>query len=331
MPADTTLRVLVTGGLGYIGRAVTARLAAAGHQVTVLTRRRPGDVPDAPEGTALVSGELTDTRRLTEVVTEGGFDAVCHLAARTRVRESFEQPLRYWDVNVNGTLCLLRALAAGSERSGRPARLVFASTGSVYGHTDGTPVTENHPTAPTSPYGASKLAAERLIGDQARTGQLGAVTLRVFSAAGSVGGRPDPDDTRILPKALAVAAGRYPHVTVNGDGSAVRDLTHLADLAEAWLRALAAARPGSHEVFNAGAGRGVSIREVIATVEEVTGRPVPVVHRPAAEEAKALLADATLAARQLGWTPARSSIHRIVTDAWTALTGQPADPRPGAR
>lgn len=327
MPAEAGPRVLVTGGLGYIGRAVTARLVAAGHQVTVLTRRQPGDVPDPPEGTALVSGELTDTDRLTEIVAEGGFGAVCHLAALTRVRESFERPLRYWDVNVNGTLSLLRALAAGTQRSGRPARLVFASTGSVYGHTDGTPVAEDHPTAPTNPYGASKLAAERLIGDQARTGALGAVTLRVFSAAGSVGGRPDPDDTRILPKALAVAAGRYPHVTINGDGSAVRDLTHLADLAEAWLRALDAATPGTHQVFNAGAGIGVSIRDIIATVEAVTGRPVPVVHRPAAQEAKALLADSTRAHAELSWTPARSVIRQIVTDAWAALAAS----RPAGR
>lgn len=321
MPAEAGLRVLVTGGLGYVGRAVAGRLVEAGHRVTVLAREPVDEAADAPEGAAVAAGDVTDADAVWALVQAGRFDAVCHLAALVRVRESFQEPLRYWDVNLNGTLHLLRALADVTEHTGRPARLVFASSGSVYGHTDGRPVAENHPAAPTNPYGAAKLAAERLIGDQARTGALGAITLRMFSAAGAAGGRPDPDDSRILPKTLAVAAGRFPHVEVNGDGSAVRDLAHVADVADAWLLALEAATPGEHRIYNAGTGVGTSIREIIATVERVTGRTVGVMHRPAANEAKALLADTTRSRGELGWIPARSGIERIVADAWSATVG----------
>jgi UDP-glucose 4-epimerase len=319
---DRPLRVLVTGGLGFTGRAVSRRLAEAGHQVVILTRRPAGVNYDLPAGATLANGDLNHPGQLRALIANGKFDAVCHLAARSRVRESFTDPLGYWQANVGGTLHLLQALAALSDRINQPARLVFASTAGVYGHTDGSPVSEVHPVAPTSPYGASKLAAEALIGDQAATGMLGAVSLRAFSIAGAVDGHGDPDESRIVPKAIAAAAGRASQVEVNGDGSAVRDLTHVLDVADAFLLALQAAAPGTHQVFNIGTGHGISVRHTLDTVTTVTGRPLPVVYRPAAKEAAALIADPTRIRRQLGWWPTCSTIDQIIHDAWDAELGR---------
>lgn len=318
MTDDRPLRVLVTGGLGFTGRAVSRRLAAAGHQVVILSRRPVHAALDVPTGATLVQGDLSDLGQIQMLIMSGEFDGVCHLAARSRTRESFTDPLGYWDVNVGGTLRLLQALAAASDRTDQPARLVFASTVMVYGHTDGSPINEAHPLAPTSPYGASKLAAEELISDQAATGMLGAVSLRPFSIAGAVGGHSDPDESRIVPKAVAAAAGRASQVEVNGDGSAVRDLTHVLDVADAFLLALQAADPGTHQVFNVGTGQGVTIRRILDTVVTIAGRPLPVVYRPAAKEAAALIADSSRIQERLGWRPTRSTIHKIIHDAWSA-------------
>jgi UDP-glucose 4-epimerase len=315
---DRPLRVLVTGGLGFTGRAVSRRLIDAGHQVVILTHRPAHAALDTLHGATLAHGDLSDQKQVQALITNGEFGAVCHLAARSRVRESFTDPLGYWDVNVGGTLHLLQALAAASDRTDLPARLVFASTVMVYGRTDGSPISESYPLAPTSPYGASKLAAEALISDQAATGTLGAVILRPFSIVGAVDGHSDPDESRIIPKAIATAAGRASRVEVNGDGSAVRDLTHVLDVADAFLLASAATEPGAHQVYNVGTGHGVTIRQVLETVETVTGQPLPVVYRPAAKEPAALIADSSRIQERLGWRPARSTIRQIIHDAWSA-------------
>ena len=331
------MRVLVTGGLGFIGQAVVRRLVNGGHEVTVLTRRA-GD-PRAralPAGVRVLAADLADPTATAQALAGERFDGACHLAGRARLRESFSDPVGYWRANLAGTANLLAALAAASARTGQPARLVFASTGMVYAPGDGTPVSEDHPAAPASPYGASKLACEQLISQQAATGQLGAVSLRVFTAAGAVGGHTDQDRTRLIPKALAVAAGRDSHLEINGDGSAVREFTHLADVAEAYLLALKAARPGEHRVYNVGSGQGVTVREVLATVEQVTGRPLPAVHRPRQPEPPALLASTGRIRAELGWAPRHSTLRQVITDAWAAmharaetLTGGPAHPAAG--
>jgi UDP-glucose 4-epimerase len=312
------MRVLVTGGFGYVGGAVAKRLDDAGHEVALLTRRPrpPAELPLAAE---VWVADLLDSDQLDKLVTDHQLDGVCHLAGLVRVRESFDDPAGYFQVNVGGTANLLAALARSAERTGRPVRLVFASTAAVYGQAAGEPINEDHPLAPTSPYGASKLAAEQLISYQAATGALAGVTLRGFAIAGAIGAHGDTDRSRIIPKALAVAAGHAPRVEVNGDGSAVREFTHVADVADAYLLALATARPGEHLACNVGTGQGVTVREVLETVEAVTSQRLPVVLRPAANEPPALLADTQRIQARLGWHPHHSNLEEIVSDAWRAL------------
>jgi UDP-glucose 4-epimerase len=320
------MRVLVTGGFGYVGGAVAIRLANAGHEVTLLTRQR--QLPANPPVDAEVCvADLLDPDQLDKLLTDRPFEGICHLAGLVRVRESFDDPAAYFQVNVGGTANLLAALTRTAEQTDRSVRLVFASTAAVYGQATGQPINEDHPLAPTSPYGASKLAAEQLISYQAATGTLAAVTLRGFAIAGAIGSHGDTDLSRIIPKALAVAAGRTPHVEVNGDGTAVREFTHVADVADAYLLALTAARPGEHLICNVGTGQGVTVREVLATVEAVTGQRLPVVPRPAANEPPALLADTQRIQARLGWRPHHSDLNEIVATAWHAL-GALREPQP---
>jgi UDP-glucose 4-epimerase len=315
------MRVLVTGGLGYVGGVVAARLVETGNDVTVLTRgSRTTPVP--PDGVAVVEGELLDHEGLAKLVLAGEFDGVCHLAALARIRESYADPLGYFDVNLVGTINLLRALAELAQQTGAPPRLVFASAGAVYSPAAPQPTPEDALAVPASPYGASKLAAEQAIGYQAATGALGAVSLRCWGIAGAVGRYGDDDRSRLLPKALAVAAGQERSLAVNGDGTAVRELTHVADVAEAYRLALAAVRPGIHQVFNVGSGVGVAIREVIATVEEVTGRAVRIERRPAQPEPQVLVLDSQRIRRDLAWHPQQSELRKMVQDGWMWLRAQ---------
>ncbi|WP_067457733.1 NAD-dependent epimerase/dehydratase family protein [Actinomadura macra] len=299
------MRVLVTGASGYVGYAVGRRLIAAGHEVDGLVRHPDARVPD---GVRPVVGDLLDPGGLPR----GPYDGVCHLAALTQVRESFAEPLRFFTVNVQGTVNLLQAVGG--------TRVVYGSTAAVYGTPERQPIPETEGTAPTSPYGASKLAAEQAVRFHARTGEIGAVVLRTFNVAGSVDGRPDPDETRLIPKALAVAAGRAPHLEINGDGAAVREYLHVDDLAAAHVRALEAVRPGEERVYNVGSGAGAAVHEVVATVQEVTGRQVPTLRRPPRPEPPVLLCDAAAIIGGLGWRPARSSLPEIIAGSWDALT-----------
>lgn len=313
------LRVLVTGAGGFVGQAVVDRLVEDGHDVVALVRRQAPDVAGARPVRTLVA-DITNRGEVAAAVRGGAFDAVCHLAAVTQVRESFEHPLRVFDVNVGGTLNLLRALEQGGASTTGWTRFVFASTVAVYGGVEvGEPLSEDRVPAPSNPYGASKLAAEQLVAAQAGTGALGAVILRCFNIAGAINGRGDPDMSRVIPKALAVAAGDAPYFGLNGDGSVVREFTHIADVAEAFSRAVAAATKGETLTVNVGSGRGVSMRDVLAAAERVTGRPVPVRTNPPKPEPGFLVADIDLARRRLGWSPSRSGLERIIHDAWAAI------------
>jgi nucleoside-diphosphate-sugar epimerase len=299
------VRVLVTGAGGYVGGAVVRALAAAGHEPVALVRGNRG--PLGP-GVQVRVGDVTDPGTLPAAVA--GVDAVCHLAGRTRVRESWDEPMDYFSVNAGGTIALLRAM----DRAG-VGRIVFASTGSVAGAPEVQPMTEDLPDDPPHPYAASKAAAEGAIGWQVRTGRLSAVVLRIFNVAG--GGDPDP--TRIVPRVLAVAAGRTARLEVNGDGTAVRDFVHVDDVAAGFVAATELDLPGAQLLrVNMGSGRPVSVMDVVAAVERVTGRTVPVVHNPPAAEAPTLVADPRRAAAVLGWTPARSELELIVRDEWSA-------------
>ena len=231
------MRVLVTGATGFVGYAVAARLCRDGHEVWGLARSG-GRLPD---GVGRIVGDVRDDAAVRAAFAHR-FDAVCHLAALVRVRDSRADPVGYWRTNVGGTLAVLEALAA---QEGPPARLVVASTCAVYGEQGAVPITEDAPTQPTHPYGASKLAADRAVADLADTGVIGAVSLRAFNVAGGLPGHADRDETRLVPKAVAVARGRAAELTVNGDGSVVRDYLHVADMADAFALALDSCRPGT--------------------------------------------------------------------------------------
>lgn len=308
------MRILVTGGLGFLGRAVCTRLAAHGHHVLALSRTpSPQRSAGLPDTVAVAAADLRDRAATTAAVAAFAPQAVCHLAALTSTRGSARQPLDHFDTNVTGTVNLLRALPTGVP-------FVFTSTSAVYGPARTGRLREDLPPHPHSPYAASKAAAEALLDHHARTGAIGSVTLRCFNAAGAAGGHGDPDTTRILPAVLAVAAGHRPHVSINGDGSAVREFTHVLDVCEAVRLAVHAAVPGRHDVFNVGTGTGATLLDVVRTVRRVTGHPVPVVHRPAADEAHTLVADPSRIMADLGWRPVRSTLDTIVTDAWHAST-----------
>jgi UDP-glucose 4-epimerase len=310
------MRVLVTGGLGFTGKVVVDALVAHGHEVTTLSSRASASLP-APTQGHVVHQDLRDRAGTARVVAALRPDAVCHLAARTRVRDSLADPVGYFDVNVAGTVNLLAAVeAAPTGPHRRPPRLVFASTAAVYGAQEGA-LREDAATTPAHPYGASKLAAEQLIGHQAATGRLAAVTLRCFNISGAVD-EPDLDTTRIIPKALAVAAGEADRVQVNGNGSAVREYTHVVDVAHAYLLALDAAEPGAHLILNVGSGRGSSVAEVLQAAERITRRSIPVEHVPPRPEPRVLIADGARIRRHLHWEPRCSDLDTLITDSWKA-------------
>jgi UDP-glucose 4-epimerase len=317
VPRVAGMRVLVTGGAGYIGSVVAAQLLAAGHEVTVLDDLSTGHRDAVPPGATVVVGRVHDAAG--PVLAGGDFDGVLHFAARSLVGESVREPARYWDNNLVGTLRLLTAM-----RTYGVPRLVFSSTAATYGSPESSPITEDTPTAPINPYGQSKLAVDLLLAGWAPAYGLAAVSLRYFNVGGAyrgLGERHDPE-THLIPNVLAVALGRRESADLYGtdyptrDGTAVRDYLHVADLGDAHLLALEGAVPG-HTVYNLGTGSGYSVHEVLAACRAVTGHTIPVTERPRrAGDPPSLVAGADRIGADLGWT-AKHDLHQIVTDAWT--------------
>ncbi|WP_330233089.1 NAD-dependent epimerase/dehydratase family protein [Nocardia sp. NBC_00508] len=293
------MRVLVTGANGYLGRPVIDALEAAGHDPIAMVRTATSSI-HAPTRVA----DLLDEVKLREALD--GVEAVCHLAGLTRARESTVDPLRYFRANTAGTIALLDAMAA----TGVP-RIVFASTGSIYGSPERQPMTEDMPDAPPHPYAASKLAAEFAIHAQAQAGNLSAVVLRLLNVAGGA----DPDPTRLIPRALAAARQRSA-LEINGDGSTVRDYLHIVDAAAAFVACVENMPPlGKATRYNVGSGQGTSILVVVvAAVERVTGHRIHLVHRPPVPEPAALIGNPSKAIAELRWYPAHSHIDGIVRD-----------------
>ncbi|AIJ20664.1 NAD-dependent epimerase/dehydratase family protein [Amycolatopsis methanolica] len=312
------MRVLVTGAAGFLGQAVIAALLDRGHEPVAFIREG-GRLPRQQVESAI--GDVRDLESLRAVVQS--VDGVCHLAALTRVRESFAGPLWYWRTNVLGTLNLLEVL--GRKRP-EPARLVLASTAAVYGTPETQPISEDAPIAPTNPYGATKAAADLAAANVAATGRLGAISLRAFNIAGAVDGHPDRDFTRLIPKVLAVQAGLAEELGVNGDGTAVRDFVHVADMAHAFVLAIEACTPGEWRAYNVGSGRETSINDVLAAAEQITGRPVRIKRNPPANEPRVLLADSRRIREELGWQAPNSDLSQILSDGWKALTSAYAAP-----
>ena len=318
------MKLLVTGGAGYIGGTVATMLLEQGHEVVVLDDLSTGHADAVPAGATFVQGRVHDL--IHSVVTPGsGFDGVLHFAAFIAAGESVGAPEKYWDNNVVGSLHLLDAV----RRAG-VGRLVFSSTANVYGDPDELPISETARTAPPNPYATSKLAVEYALTGHAVGHGLAAVSLRYFNAAGALvrpdlvrGERHDPE-THLIPNALRVAQGRRDKLQLFGDdydtpdGTCVRDYIHIADLATAHLLALTAVSPGEHRVYNLGNGTGFSNREVIETARAVTGHPIPVEMAPRRPGDPArLVASSAKARAELGWTPARPALADIIADAWT--------------
>jgi UDP-glucose 4-epimerase len=319
------MRLLVVGGAGYIGSVVAAQLLDAGHEVTVADNLVRGHRQAVPPEADFASVDLLDAAAVSELLGRG-FDGVLHFAALSLVGESVAEPVRYFRANVAGTLNLLDAMRAAGVR-----RLVFSSTAAVYGEPDEVPITEDAPTKPTNPYGASKLAVDHAIGFECAATGLGAVSLRYFNVAGAsgpYGERHDPE-THLIPLVLAAAAGQRESVNVFGndyptpDGTAVRDYIHVEDLARAHLLALDAAASGGHRIFNLGNGAGFSVREVIDAARAVTGREIKALDGPRRPGDPAVLVASSDRIRQeLGWAPQKADLKTMVADAWSFLQRQ---------
>jgi UDP-glucose 4-epimerase len=315
------VRLLVTGGAGYIGTVLTRMLLDCGHEVVVLDDLCRGHADAVPRQATLLTHDLHD---IADVVAEHPVDAVMHLAAKSVVGESVQQADAYWATNVEGTRALVEAMRGSGVR-----RLVVSSSAATYGSVDTDLITEDTPPAPTSPYGATKLAADAFLAEHAEAFGIAAVSLRYFNVAGAAYGlaeRHDPE-THLIPNALATVAGDAPTLTLYGDdyptadGTCVRDDVHVADIARAHVLALTADLPPGHLVLNLGSGTGYSVREVLGTVARVTGREVPVTVAPRRPgDPPRLVASNARASDVLGWTP-EHDLDEMVADAWAARTG----------
>jgi UDP-glucose 4-epimerase len=319
------VKLLVTGGAGYIGSIVAGQLLENGHHVVVLDNLERGHKEAIHAGAEFVHADLRDAAAVNAAVE--AFDGVLHFAAFALVGESVAQPGVYWRNNVLGTLNLLEAIRA----AGVP-RLVFSSTCAVYGQPDEVPIAESCPPRPVNAYGASKLTADAMIGDFCRAHGLGAVSLRYFNVAGASGhlGEDHEPETHLIPNVFRALQGINPHLEIFGtdyptpDGTAIRDYIHIEDLATAHLLALEGARPGEHRIFNLGNGNGFSVREVVAAVEQVTGQKVPTREAPRRPgDPPMLVAAAAKIREELGWEPRKPELETIIADAWHFAQANP--------
>ena len=312
------MRLLVTGGAGYVGSVCAKVLLDQGHQVVIVDDLSTGNADAIPAGAEFVDGDMV--RVAGDLLPGGSFDGVLHFAAKSLVGESVEVPQMYWYGNVVATLDLLEVM-----RSAGTPRLVFSSTAATYGEPESTPITEQTPTRPTNPYGATKLAIDHAITSYAAAHGLAATSLRYFNVAGAYAGLGERHacETHLIPLVLQVAAGRRAEILVFGsdwptpDGTCIRDYIHIRDLADAHLLALQHCRPGEHRIYNLGNGTGFSVREVIDSCRRVTGLDIPSrdVERRAGDPA-VLIASSERAVNELGWRPQHTGIDEIVSDAW---------------
>jgi UDP-glucose 4-epimerase len=326
----TSMRVLVTGGAGYIGSVVAEWLLQHGHAVIVYDNLARGHGDAVPAGGVLVQGDVLDGRRLVHEFREHRIEAVVHMAAESLVGESMADPARYYRTNVLGGLTLLEAM-----REAGVGLMVFSSSAAVYGDPVKQPIEEDDPPSPTNPYGECKLAFERALDWYGRAYRVRSVSLRYFNAAGATercGERHDPE-THLIPIVLQAAEGRRPAVTIHGtdyptrDGTCVRDYVHVIDIAAAHglaLDALAAGRAAG--AYNLGCGgEGYTVREVIETAAAVTRRKIPVAIGPRRPGDPAVLVAATgRATHDLHWRPQQQDLSAIIRSAWSFLRARPA-------
>jgi UDP-glucose 4-epimerase len=316
------LTILVVGGCGYIGTHMVKALLEAGHAVVTLDNLSKGNRELLPGG-GFVLGDIGDSAVLDQVFTAHRFDAVMHFAAFIEVGESVQDPLKYYRNNVAATINLLDAMVRH-----KVDKFIFSSSAAVYGEPETTPIDEDHPCRPTSPYGWTKLMVEKILADCDTAHGLRSMALRYFNAAGAdasaaIGERHDPE-SHLIPLVLKVATGEQESITIFGtdhptpDGTCVRDYVHVNDLAAAHLLALEALDNGAlSATYNLGNSQGLSVREVIDTARRITGHPIPAVEGERRPGDPAVLVAASDKARQeLGWKPKYETLDVIVESAW---------------
>ncbi|HEY2771595.1 MAG TPA: UDP-glucose 4-epimerase GalE [Solirubrobacteraceae bacterium] len=320
------MKLLVTGGAGYIGSIVAAQLLSEGNEVVVLDNLERGHREAVPDGARFIEVDLREREAVAAALSEG-FDATLHFAALALVGESVSHPERYYRTNVLGTLNLLEAMKEAGV-----ARLVFSSTCAVYGEPEVVPMPETTPTRPVNAYGASKLAVDTMIGNFCEAHGLSAVSLRYFNVAGASSGLGEDHDpeTHLIPNILRTVLGINEVVEVFGtdyptpDGTAIRDYIHIEDLSAAHVLALDGARPGEHRIFNLGNGSGFSVREVIAAAEEVTGGEIATREAPRRPgDPPQLVAASGRIRTELGWAPRKPTLADMVSDAWAFAQAHP--------
>ena len=317
------MRILVTGGAGYIGSVVSEELLQAGHEVVVFDNLSRGHRQAVPKKAELVVGDLADRACLDELFRSRAIDAVMHFAALIEAGESMKAPEQFFRNNTANALTLLEAMLAARVKS-----FVFSSTAALFGNPARTPIEEDDTLQPTNAYGESKLLVERMLGWFHQIHGFAYASLRYFNAAGA----PRPDrgeahqpETHLIPRILDVALGRAPHLNIFGcdyptpDGTCIRDYIHVSDLARAHLLALKALalENSGPLLYNLGNGQGFSVREVVEVARRVTGHPLPVIEsaRRAGDPA-VLIASSEKIRRDLGWQPRFPDLKTIVESAW---------------
>lgn len=314
------MRVLVTGGAGYIGSVVVAELIRAGHTVTVYDNLARGHRAAVHPAATFVHGDVGDRAGLERLFRAGSFEAVLHFAAFIEAGESMRHPTLYFQNNTANALTLLSTMLEHGVQ-----RFVFSSTAAVYGDPAYTPIDEDHPLNPVNVYGASKLMVEQMLAWFHQLHGLGYAALRYFNAAGAAPplGEDHRPETHLIPVILQVALGQRDCLELYGtdyptrDGTCVRDYIHVTDLASAHVLALEALRPGEQRIYNLGNGRGFTNREVIEAARQVTGRPIPVREAPRRPgDPATLVASSDRIRRELGWAPRHPNLEEIIASAW---------------
>jgi UDP-glucose 4-epimerase len=317
------MRVLVTGGAGYIGSTAVDILLSQGYEISVIDDCSTGHEDSLPAGINFIKGSILSDADLARALH--GCDAVMHFAGKSLVGESVKQPELYRKVNVEGTRALLDAMHKSGVK-----KLVFSSSAATYGEPEQVPITEAASTKPTNPYGETKLEIDQMISAEADTRELSAVSLRYFNVAGAhksergwLAERHNPE-THLIPNILKSTIDKpveiYGTDWPTADGTCVRDYVHVVDLIEAHIKALNILRPSAHDIYNLGSGEGYSVKVVIAAAAKATGYEIPTINSPRrAGDPAVLIGDISKAKEKLGWAPSLG-IERIVADTLESLS-----------
>ena len=313
------MNILVTGGAGYIGSATAEALVKAGHSVTVYDSLVTGHRAAVPEGAAFVEADLADSHALAQTLTDQKFEAILHFAAFIEAGESMKDPGRFYHNNLTNSLALMEtAVRAGVKR------FVLSSTAAVY-QSSNEPLTEDSPLGPTNVYGHTKLMVEQSLDWYCHIHGLHFAALRYFNACGALPGRGEAHqpESHLIPLVLRVPLGQREAAQIYGtdyptpDGTCIRDYIHIADLVSAHLLALDGLGERDRLIYNLGSGNGYSVREVIETARQVTGRAIPVHELPRRPgDSARLVASSEKIKRELGWAPKHDNLHEIVSSAW---------------